>query len=395
MDMALISLDVPSFCPPSRSWLIDSRGLAKKVINAGLPDAYSIKDCGANTRCPKCQYLIDNSDISHEWPGLPAGVKFDPSDVELLDHLSAKRGVGKSEPQAFIDEFIPTLEGDEGICYTHPENLPGSKKDGSSVHFFYRIVKAYASGRRKRRRVQDQESTRVRWHKTGKTKPVMENGIQKGFKKIMVLYATSKKGSKADKCNWVMHQYHLGTDEDEEEGEYVVSKIFYQPQKETDKNENSVLVMEESDIKSVQVIPMTPMTTTPDPPRQETTPSSDCLSEDYFNYFPLQGMEHLKETSHASYGYRLEYDEYATCLGANSEAIDLSRVDSLLCNESDAAFCGSTQVNCDMSFVHERDANACYGTGDLDNLELDTPPDFPNDLQFCSQDSVFDLLDRL
>lgn len=62
---------------------------------------------------------------SHEWPGLPAGVKFDPSDVELLDHLAAKRGEGKSDPHLFIDEFIPTLEGEGGICYTHPENLPG------------------------------------------------------------------------------------------------------------------------------------------------------------------------------------------------------------------------------------------------------------------------------
>lgn len=160
----------------------------------------------------------------------------------------------------------------------------GAKKDGSSVHFFYRIINAYASGRRKRRRIQDQENmikAHVRWHKTGKTKSVMENGVQRGFKKIMVLYATRKSGSKPDKCNWVMHQYHLGTDEDEREGEFVVSKIFYQPQKETDKNEIS-LVIEEPDIKTVQVIPTTPKTNTPDPPRPENTPYSDCLSDDYF-----------------------------------------------------------------------------------------------------------------
>jgi hypothetical protein len=24
-----------------------------------------------------------------------------------------------------IDQFIPTLEGQNGICYTHPEKLPG------------------------------------------------------------------------------------------------------------------------------------------------------------------------------------------------------------------------------------------------------------------------------
>lgn len=62
--------------------------------------------------------------VSSEWPGLPAGVKFDPSDADVLDHLAAKCGVGNLMPHMFIDEFIPTLEG-EGIYCDHPENLPG------------------------------------------------------------------------------------------------------------------------------------------------------------------------------------------------------------------------------------------------------------------------------
>lgn len=100
----------------------------------------------------------------------------------------------------------------------------------------------------------------------------MENGIQKGCKKIMVLYATSKGGSKPEKCNWVMHQYHLGTNEDEREGEYVVSKIFYQQPKESSKNETT-LEIEGSDKVAAQVIPRTPKTSTPNPPRMEETPS--------------------------------------------------------------------------------------------------------------------------
>jgi len=63
--------------------------------------------------------------VSGEWPGFPLGVKFDPSDVELLEHLSGKCGVGNTQPDMFINEFITTLEGDQGICYTHPENLQG------------------------------------------------------------------------------------------------------------------------------------------------------------------------------------------------------------------------------------------------------------------------------
>ena len=60
-----------------------------------------------------------------QWPGLPAGVKFHPSDSELLEHLEEKVGLGGSNPHVLIDEFIPTIDNDEGICYSHPENLPG------------------------------------------------------------------------------------------------------------------------------------------------------------------------------------------------------------------------------------------------------------------------------
>lgn len=62
-----------------------------------------------------------------DWLGLPAGVKFDPTDQELIEHLEAKveaKDDMKSHP--LIDEFIPTIEGEDGICYTHPEKLPGN-----------------------------------------------------------------------------------------------------------------------------------------------------------------------------------------------------------------------------------------------------------------------------
>lgn len=71
-----------------------------------------------------------------EWPGLPAGVKFDPSDVEILDHLAARCGVSNQRQHILIDEFIPTLDGDQGICYTHPENLPGEDSFKFSLSCF-------------------------------------------------------------------------------------------------------------------------------------------------------------------------------------------------------------------------------------------------------------------
>jgi len=109
-------------------------------------------------------------------------------------------------------------------------------RNGLSKHFFHRPSKAYTTGTRKRRRIQSEHGSHgsedvgeARWHKTGKTRPVIVGGRQKGCKKILVLYSSYGKQGKPKKTNWVMHQYHLG-DQEEKDGELVVSKVFYQTQ---------------------------------------------------------------------------------------------------------------------------------------------------------------------
>ncbi|KAL1356539.1 hypothetical protein AAHE18_05G191600 [Arachis hypogaea] len=186
--------------------------------------------CGGSKQCPGCGHKFESKP---DWLGLPAGVKFDPTDQELIEHLEAKVESKNMKSHPLIDEFIPTIEGEDGICYTHPEKLPGVTRDGLSKHFFHRPSKAYTTGTRKRRKIQnecDLQGGETRWHKTGKTRPVMVNGKQKGCKKILVLYTNFGKNRKPEKTNWVMHQYHLGQHEEEKEGELVVSKIFYQTQ---------------------------------------------------------------------------------------------------------------------------------------------------------------------
>ncbi|KAJ6420484.1 hypothetical protein OIU84_027926 [Salix udensis] len=161
----------------------------------------------------------------------PGPVKFDPTDQELLEHLEGKVKADSRKVHPLIDEFIPTIDGENGICYTHPEKLPGVSKDGLIRHFFHRPSKAYTTGTRKRRKVHtDTEGGETRWHKTGKTRPVLAGGKVKGYKKILVLYTNYGKQRKPEKTNWVMHQYHLGNNEEEKDGELVVSKVFYQTQ---------------------------------------------------------------------------------------------------------------------------------------------------------------------
>ncbi|KNA21578.1 hypothetical protein SOVF_042010, partial [Spinacia oleracea] len=254
-----------------RSWLVDGNRFATKIKCAsGSCDLGNIKWKSNPTRsCPNCHHTIDNNDVGQEWPGLPRGVKFDPTDQEITQHLLAKSGIGDEAPHPFIDEFIPTVDEDDGICYTHPENLPGVKRDGSASHFFHRAIKAYNTGTRKRRKIHGNNLGDVRWHKTGRTKPVLLNGEQKGCKKIMVLYVAVK-GGKPEKTNWVMHQYHLGIEEDEKDGSHVISKVFYQQQQLVKQSEKTTgYISDVAEDSVVKVDPVTPKSVTPDPPRNE------------------------------------------------------------------------------------------------------------------------------
>lgn len=165
------------------------------------------------------------------------------------------------------------------------EKKKGVNQDGSASHFFHRAIKAYNTGSRKRRKIHGQDFGDVRWHKTGKTKPVMLDGVQVGCKKIMVLYMSMVRGGKAEKTNWVMHQYHLGTQEDEQHGEYVVSKVSYQQQqvKLGDKDDRDIPEGAETvEATNVQVDPVTPKSVTPDPPFNERGhPETDLGRESY------------------------------------------------------------------------------------------------------------------
>ncbi|XP_068658670.1 SUPPRESSOR OF GAMMA RESPONSE 1-like [Aristolochia californica] len=401
-------------CSPS--WLVDSRRIATKIRTASdTCDPQATKWKSNPTRpCPNCSHTIDNSDVAHEWPGLPRGVKFDPSDQELMWHLLAKAGFDGLKPHPFIDEFIPTLENDDGICYDHPQNLPGVKQDGSVTHFFNRTIKAYNTGNRKRRKIHNNLGD-VRWHKTGRTKPVSIDGVQKGCKKIMVLYMSAGKGEKAEKTNWVMHQYHLGTGEDEKGGEHVVSKIFYQQQsKPGDKIEHE-LPSEFPEAMIKEVDPISPKSMTPDPPRSdqrhsEHNPVQD-LSVTIEESSAVVSTEEENEVRPESVG-KLDADEHHSSedpkwwegesqflLDSQQLVEGLSLCDELLQSQPSCGGGGAEQKEvkpCLADYaqigaeVLKRDLEECQKLSQFDpiHFELDTPPDFRlSQLEFGSQDS--------
>ncbi|GAB4840254.1 hypothetical protein Ancab_021018 [Ancistrocladus abbreviatus] len=412
------------------SWLVDGNRFASKIKSAsGTCDAGQINwKSNPSRACPNCQHIIDNSDVTQEWPGLPRGVKFDPSDQEIIWHLRAKGGVGNLKPHPFIDEFVPTLYEDDGICYTHPQNLPGVKQDGTASHFFHRAIKAYNTGTRKRRKIHGDDSSDVRWHKTGRTM----DGVQSGCKKIMVLYVSTRRGGKPEKTNWVMHQYHLGTEEDEKDGEFVISKVFYQQQqvKQNDKDGDDITdVINEVLVK---VDPVTPKSVTPEPPRTDRCGSVDSRKESAVSNMdfvaqedcdlgsaddvrqpereiPTQAQPEAEnqidlvvehDGDHAEDEPKWWDSESQYLLDSQQLVEGLSLCDDLLQSQSpnrdgdenDAAMRGKPGLSDYARLGPEdlkKDLEECQNLVlDPANIELDTPPDFRlSQLEFGSQES--------
>lgn len=394
----------------ARPWIIDGRRIAMKVRN---PTQIIENENGRNDvsiTCPYCDYQIDNSHVAQDWPGLPAGVKFDPSEQQLLGHLAAKLGIGNARPHAFINDFIKTVEEDDGICYTHPENLEGVKKDGSNTHFFHRTAKAYTTGTRKRRKIEEIDTIdKFRWHKTGNTRKVYENGEQIGCKKIMVLNMALK-GEKPLKTNWVMHQYHLGTEDNEKENEFVVSKIFYQQEKQCDKN-NPGIPQEDAGTSISKDDPLTPKTSTPPPPRSEKQHTClDRIEEEHLFCASLPQVADLDATIHRpSKRNDAECDGRAFPPAGESQYFEDSQeqmdgpfsCQEILENRSSQENVEGTNdipglSDCGRIGGSALETEVHHPPFDLANIVFDTPPDelIPFDSQFSSQESLLGWLNN-
>ncbi|KAL0677562.1 hypothetical protein Bca4012_005543 [Brassica carinata] len=140
--------------PKRRSWLVDSNRIATKIkIASGQNDPHQVVWNSNPTRhCPNCHTSLTTVTYgSYDWPGLPGGVKFDPSDPEIICHLLAKSVLLGFISHPFIIEFIPTVNQDDGICVKH---------DGTVSHFSIEL----------------QDFGDVCWHKTGRTKLVVLDG---------------------------------------------------------------------------------------------------------------------------------------------------------------------------------------------------------------------------
>ncbi|KAG7555258.1 NAC domain [Arabidopsis suecica] len=357
-----------------RTWIVDGPWIARNVKNASVSSALQIKDCEAYINCPNCYYRVDNSNALTPWPGLPKGVKFEPTDEEVIEHLEAKCGIDGLKPHLLIQDFICSVTQDVGINYTHPQNLPGVSKDGTSVFFFNKTAHAYQNGLRKRRRITPTslKDESVRWHKTGQTKPVIVNGVQKGCKKIMVLYKSARKGLKPEKSNWVLHQYHLGTEEGEI-GEYVVSKITYQQPKQWEKT------IDESESSGARGGPTTPKTTTPTQAKTVISVDEDEIAYDDTKMVHDSFAEGLDNIQEASYG---STSDRGAQVAGNVSVIE----DNLVSKKIEAS---SSLVEKNENYGNVDIGSGNFSMSDLENADLGTLPDF---FSLASEDSLLNWL---
>jgi hypothetical protein len=99
----------------------------------------------------------------------------------------------------------------------------------------------------------------------------------KGFKKILVLYTNYCKQGKPEKTNWVMHQYHLGSNEEERDGELVASKVFYQTQPRQSGNSNSISNVRDSSYDKI-------INKGSGHGNNSSIPNNECYNGPYTNY---------------------------------------------------------------------------------------------------------------
>ncbi|XP_052148422.1 uncharacterized protein LOC127767201 [Oryza glaberrima] len=154
------------------------------------------------------------------WPGLPRGVEFNPTDNDLLWHLAAEVGNGQARRHPFINEFIKSVDETIGFGYTHPQDIPGTRQDGCASYFFHKNFKECAN----------ENSKCIRWQKSGNPISITLDGNLQGCKEVFVLYAYETDGNNPQITDWRLHQYHIESTE-KDEGELVVSKIFYELEK--------------------------------------------------------------------------------------------------------------------------------------------------------------------
>ncbi|KAA8519830.1 hypothetical protein F0562_014080 [Nyssa sinensis] len=138
-----------------------------------------------------------NSTLCSQYPQLPPGFRFHPTDEELVVDYLKKKAASAPLPATIIAEI--------DLYKFDPWELPSKATFGEQEwYFFSPRDRKYPNGARPNR-----AATSGYWKATGTDKPILTcNGTRKvGVKKALVFYGG--KPPKGIKTNWIMHEYRL------------------------------------------------------------------------------------------------------------------------------------------------------------------------------------------
>ncbi|KVH89568.1 No apical meristem (NAM) protein [Cynara cardunculus var. scolymus] len=138
-----------------------------------------------------------DSSTCSQYPNLPPGFRFHPTDEELVVYYLKKKASSIPLPVAIIAEV--------DLYKFDPWELPSKATFGDQEwYFFSPRDRKYPNGTRPNR-----AATSGYWKATGTDKPILSSrGDQKvGVKKALVFYGG--KPPKGIKTNWIMHEYRL------------------------------------------------------------------------------------------------------------------------------------------------------------------------------------------
>nr|GLL36593.1 uncharacterized protein LOC109181125 [Ipomoea trifida] len=128
---------------------------------------------------------------------LPPGIRFRPTDGELMDYLKKK----------VLKERMPLHRIKTCNIYKyHPNDLcrPDDLAREKESYFFTSRDKKYPNGARPDRKAGDGF-----WKATGRDMPISCKGAVVGSKKTLVYYEGKHKDVSLHKTNWIMHEYTI------------------------------------------------------------------------------------------------------------------------------------------------------------------------------------------
>ncbi|KAI4323468.1 hypothetical protein L6164_023070 [Bauhinia variegata] len=139
---------------------------------------------------------VASGDDDSYFSSFPAGIRFMPTDAELIIYYLGKR---------ILNEPLPPNQIVEVVLYKfHPQELSQFRTQGEGEWFFFTPRdRKYPNGKRPAR-----AASTGYWKATGAEKIVFaDDGVRVGYKQALVFY--EGKPPNGVKTNWMMHEYRL------------------------------------------------------------------------------------------------------------------------------------------------------------------------------------------